>query len=535
MPKVTVILTSYNHAKYIRETIDSILNQTFKDFQLIIWDDASTDHSWEIIQSYDDSRIKKFQSERTEGGLINKALMSEEVHGEYVAIHHSDDVWELTKLEKQVKFLDENSQYGAVFTNAQAINEDSELFEDINHFYHSIFEQPNRTRYEWLNFFFYKGNALCHPSVMIRKECYDNCGLYRYGLAQLGDFDMWIRLCMKYEIYVLPEKLTKFRVRDNEANSSGGTPINRIRGMNEHFFISQLFLEIKEIEDVVKIFPDAFKYIINDEYIIEFIIAMMQIKEKTWKDVNLLGINQLYQLINDNNKSVKIKKLYNFDYSELIKISAKYDLFNVENFNNYSIQLFIYQNEDFTEENSIKYPVLQTTELQRFEFDLKDFGNIKNLRFDPLNDSCVVNISQLYLVLEDDLQMDLKANIQANVCSHHGDSYFFEFFDPNIYFEDVVFESLSIKKFVVELVYNHFAKDAMYICANQMVIDKNHIIETKEQNIQTLNVELETKEQELSQAKQELENIKTELANIYISKSWKLTRPLRRFMRIVKK
>lgn len=77
---------------------------------------------------------------------------------------------------------------------------------------------------------------------------------------------------------------------------------------------------------------------------------------------------------------------------------------------------------------------------------MKDFGNIKNLRFDPLNDSCVVNISQVYLVLEDDLQIDLKSNIQANACSHHGDSYFFEFFDPNIYFEDVDFESLSIKK-----------------------------------------------------------------------------------------
>jgi glycosyltransferase involved in cell wall biosynthesis len=57
-PKVSVILTSYNHAKYLHEAIESILTQTFIDFELIIWDDASTDMSWEIIQSYDDSRIK---------------------------------------------------------------------------------------------------------------------------------------------------------------------------------------------------------------------------------------------------------------------------------------------------------------------------------------------------------------------------------------------------------------------------------------------------------------------------------------------
>lgn len=73
------------------------------------------------------------------------------------------------------------------------------------------------------------------------------------------------------------------------------------------------------------------------------------------------------------------------------------------------------------------------------------------------------------------MQIDLK----ANVCSHHGDSYFFEFFDPNIYFENIDFESLSIKKFVVELIYNHIEKDAVHTCANQIVMDKNYIIEIK--------------------------------------------------------
>ena len=76
MPKVTVILTSYNHAKYIRETIDSILNQTFKDFELIIWDDASTDESWDIIKSYNDERIKSFRNNETKRGVygINKTI-----------------------------------------------------------------------------------------------------------------------------------------------------------------------------------------------------------------------------------------------------------------------------------------------------------------------------------------------------------------------------------------------------------------------------------------------------------------------------
>ena len=226
-------------------------------------------------------------------------------------------------------------------------------------------------------------------------------------------------------------------------------------------------------------------------------------------------------------------------YEQKILTRVKKKIIISDNYDSF-IQLFVSQDTHFTEENSIKYTVLQTTEIQRFEFDLKDFGNIKNLRLDPLNDSCVVNISQIYLVLENDFQIDLKSNIQANVCSHHGDSYFFEFFDSNIYFENIDFETLSIKKFVIELVYNYIAKDAVHSCVNQIVIDKNYIIENqkqqiqnqnqeleeKEQSIKNLNDEIETKEQTIQNQNQKLEekersikNLNDELINIYMSKS----------------
>ena len=125
MPRISIILTSFNHAKYLREAIESALNQTFQDFEIIIWDDASVDNSWEIIQSYRDTRIKAFRNDEQRRGVfgINKAI-SEVAQGEYIAIHHSDDVWELEKLEKQAAFLDSHADIGAVFTNAFAIDED---------------------------------------------------------------------------------------------------------------------------------------------------------------------------------------------------------------------------------------------------------------------------------------------------------------------------------------------------------------------------------------------------------------------------
>ena len=90
-PKVSVILTSYNHAKYIRESIESVLKQTYRDFELIIWDDASTDDSWNIISEYTDERIRTFRNETNQFMSYFREAVSNVARGEYVAIHHSDD------------------------------------------------------------------------------------------------------------------------------------------------------------------------------------------------------------------------------------------------------------------------------------------------------------------------------------------------------------------------------------------------------------------------------------------------------------
>ena len=154
MPLISIILTSYNHAKFIGEAIESVVNQTFSDWELFIFDDASSDNSLNIIQSYFDPRIKAFRNSANQGPTyaFNKVIF-ELAQGEYIAIHHSDDVWELSKLQKQVDFLEANLDIGAVFSNAQAIDERGAPLTDSTHFYHNIFSQPNRSRYEWLRFF----------------------------------------------------------------------------------------------------------------------------------------------------------------------------------------------------------------------------------------------------------------------------------------------------------------------------------------------------------------------------------------------
>lgn len=325
--KVSVILTSYNHAKFISQSIESVLNQTYKNFELIIWDDASTDESWEIINSYSDPRIKAFRNEVNTRKSIRFGL--EIAQGDYIAIHHSDDAWEPDKLEKQVEILDQNPNIAAVFTHARIIDEDGRPFSNENHFYYKVFEQPNRTRYEWLNYFFYHGNCLCHPSILIRKDCF-NVVMYRKGLALIPDFDMWVQLCFKYEIYIIQEKLTLFRVRDNEANVSGDHRSNRVRGQFEFLKVMDHYKNISSIDELLRIFPEAEIYLNKLNPNILYTLGKFAVESGPINPIKLFGLNLLFDEINHPERASKLEKFQKFDRKTFTQLTAENDIFSFE-------------------------------------------------------------------------------------------------------------------------------------------------------------------------------------------------------------
>jgi glycosyltransferase involved in cell wall biosynthesis len=331
MPRVSVILTSFNHEKYIGEAIESVLNQTFVDFELIIWDDASSDGSWAIIKSYSDRRIRAFRNDENQRAIfgILKAIF-EVATGDYIAMHHSDDVWASNKLETQVAYLDSHPEIGAVFSDALAIGEDGSALADAEHPYFNIFNQRNKTRFEWLRFFFSHGNALCHPSLLIRKGCYADCGAYRQGFGQLGDLDMWMRLCLKYEIHVVQEKLVRFRVRDNEANASGNRPATRIRWAYESYKLLQNYRKIVCFEDLIKVFPLAEKFSDGEETDLDFALAMVALEEKPFVFTPLFGLDLLLEIISDPKRSANVKRLYGFSPQSFIALTGRHDVFSGE-------------------------------------------------------------------------------------------------------------------------------------------------------------------------------------------------------------
>jgi glycosyltransferase involved in cell wall biosynthesis len=322
MPKVSVILTSYNHEKFVREAIESVLSQTFNDFELIIWDDASADGSWTVINSYSDSRIKAFRNEITKRGIygINKAV-SEVVSGEYIAIHHSDDIWALNKLEKQVTLLDGHPDIGAVFTQVQVIDENGAASSE------TWFDQGNQSQWQWLGQLFRGQNHLNHPSVLIRRRCYEELGGYRYGLGQTGDAEMWSRVLLKFPIHVAQERLTMHRLFSDRSNTSGNKIGALIRTSNEWNVLRENFLSLSSFDQIVAIFPNLERFRNPKGFDGKFLLSMACLYECQQRDAWQLGLRWLFDLLTDEACRKRIEEIYSFSYMDYIKLSAEFDVY----------------------------------------------------------------------------------------------------------------------------------------------------------------------------------------------------------------
>lgn len=241
MPLVSVVVPSYNHAKHITKAIDSVLGQSFSNFELLISDDCSPDNSWEVISSFTDPRIRTFRQERNLGPVGNLVFLIQQARGKYIALLNSDDAWYPSKLSKQVAILDAQPELGACFTWADLVDGTGQEISGPEAIWNDVFRQPNRTQGEWLEHFFLKGNCICHPSMLARKEVFETLGYYNPGLRQLPDFDMWIRLVKQFPIHVVQENLVA-HLRDGN-NTSAVSPENSARNLTELVEIFASFFE----------------------------------------------------------------------------------------------------------------------------------------------------------------------------------------------------------------------------------------------------------------------------------------------------
>lgn len=227
MPTVSAILPTYNRADSFTRAVNSILAQTFTDFELILIDDASTDNTQEMASQLDDSRIKYIRHDINKGGSAARNSGLKMASGKYIAFLDDDDLWIEKKLEIQVKKFEEvKDNVGLIYSGAE------------------VFEPDGKTVYRThipyikgdVKNLLLLGSLLCGiHTVLIKKECFEKVGFFDESLKSCQDWDMWKRIADYYEFDYVPDVLAKTFLHNKQISSNFACLIpGRTRMIEKH-------------------------------------------------------------------------------------------------------------------------------------------------------------------------------------------------------------------------------------------------------------------------------------------------------------
>jgi len=216
-PRVSVLMSVYNGELYLTEAIDSILGQTFTDFEFIIINDGSTDRTGSILRGYTDARIQVF--EQTNMGLtrsLNRGISL--ARGEYVARMDADDISMPERLVKQVAFLDAHPEIGVLGTACRIVDEVS----------HREWEMHPPLSDKQIRRHLIRGNPFVHSSVMMRKSVFQAIGGYDEAYPYVQDYELWIRMALHTRLANLPDILHMRRFHWGAVSTTRRTELLRL-------------------------------------------------------------------------------------------------------------------------------------------------------------------------------------------------------------------------------------------------------------------------------------------------------------------
>ncbi|MBS1557790.1 MAG: glycosyltransferase [Bacteroidetes bacterium] len=220
-PLVSVVCLCYNHERFVTEAIQSVLNQTYQNIQLLVVDDCSRDNSVKVIQSLvnENPSIKFLSLSKNQGNCRAFNLAFAEVRGEYLVDFAADDVMLPDRIEKQVRCLQSaDESVGVVFTNADYINTEGKFIR--NHTHHLVTKKLiDRVPQGWVFRDVLKRYFICSPTMMIKKKVMDALNGYDENLAY-EDFDFWVRASRNYKFVYQEDTLTRVRLHVKSMSSS---------------------------------------------------------------------------------------------------------------------------------------------------------------------------------------------------------------------------------------------------------------------------------------------------------------------------
>lgn len=230
IPLISVIIPTYNSQEFIEETINSVLEQTYNDFEIIVVDDESTDDTLKILNrlSENDNRIKYFQVSHSGRPSVPRNFGVKKAAGEYIAFLDADDLWINNKLQKQLHFFKNNPEHILVYSMSVTFGETnlfSPSFEVL-----PLLNKASITKNELIQ----NGNSITCSSVLIKKEKFLEVGGFDEDpKLQVEDYDLWIRLGELGKIGFIPRILTYYRIHSKQFSSDWQTKQNRVKYLAE--------------------------------------------------------------------------------------------------------------------------------------------------------------------------------------------------------------------------------------------------------------------------------------------------------------
>jgi len=201
----------YNGADFIYQAVDSVLKQSFTNFEFLIYDDGCTDNSIEIIKKFQDKRIKLFSDGYNKGIVDRLNFLIDQSRGQYIARMDADDIWYPNKLEEQMSFLKKEPENYMVACFVQLIDDKGEIFR--NNFKQYSYSKD-------VEKFLPNSNFIIHSSVLLRREIFDDIGKYRLKYLHAEDYDLWLRMLKKKILFkILPNILMNYRFSQQSINS----------------------------------------------------------------------------------------------------------------------------------------------------------------------------------------------------------------------------------------------------------------------------------------------------------------------------
>lgn len=213
---VSIITPSYNTARFIAETINSVLKQTYTNWEMIIVDDCSKDNTDEIVAGFDDPRIRYLKNETNSGAAVSRNRALREAKGRWVAFLDSDDLWEPEKLEKQIRFMEETGCHFSYTKYAEVDDDGNSLGR--------IWTGPKKITKAVMYSFNYMGCL----TVMYDREYVGTIQIA--DLKKRNDYAMWVKVVEKCPAYLLDEVLATYRVRrSGSIMNRNKSPLSRLK------------------------------------------------------------------------------------------------------------------------------------------------------------------------------------------------------------------------------------------------------------------------------------------------------------------